>query len=241
MNMAEWLNIWRRRWILTAFALLVALLGCGVVALKLPRTYQATSTVVLVPSARSSRVLGDGNPYLSFTNSLATAADIMATELTAPATERNLALRGFSEPYTAEPESMTTQVTASGTALPGPFVAVTVTGSSKESVERTLHGVMDAIGTTLGAMQASLSPGNRIVSSTLSLTPRATLSVSKVARPLILIAGFLIVFALCVPLMVDAQIARRRIGGRDAPRRIPAQQARRNAVARGQRSSHVAD
>lgn len=227
MNLAEVLHIWRRRWILTTLALIVALAGSGAAVLKLPRTYQATCTVVLVPSPRAAKALGQGNPYLSFTDSLSTAAQVMATELMAPATEQDLAARGFSEPYTAVSESTTSQTVASGSVLPGPFVLVTVTGSKQQAVEHTLHGVADEIRTTITAMQAGMSRKNRILISTVSLTPTATLSVSMTARSLVLIVGLLIVFAFSMPLIVDTKITRRRIRRAAAPHRIPAQQATR--------------
>jgi hypothetical protein len=225
MNLAEMLRIWRRRRILTALALLAALAGCALAVTHLPRAYQAKCTVILVPSPRASRALGEGNPYLSFTESLSTAADVMATELTAPATVRLLAARGFTESYTAVPESTTTQtVAASGSVLPGPFVLVTVNGSNPQAVERTLYGVTAMIRSTVRAMQAGLSRNNRIVVSILSFSPQAALSVSLTARSMGLVIGLLIVLALAAPLLVDAQIARRR-RRRDMAGRIPAQAA----------------
>ena len=77
-----------------------------------------------MPSARAAKALGEGNPYLSFSASLSTAADVVATEVAAPQTERDLASQGFGAQYTAVSESTTGQALASGSVLPGPFVAV---------------------------------------------------------------------------------------------------------------------
>ncbi len=226
MNLAEMLRIWRRRRILTALVLLVALGGCTLALTQLPRTYQAKCTVILVPSPRASRALGEGNPYLSFTQSLSTAADVMATELTAPATERLLAARGFTESYTAVPESTTTQtVAAGGSVLPGPFVLVTVNGSNSRTVEHTLYGVTAMIRSTVRGMQVGMSRKNRIVVSILSFSPQAALSVSLTARSMGLVIGLLIVLALAAPLLVDAQIVRQRRRRAAVAGRIPAQQA----------------
>jgi hypothetical protein len=211
MSVMEIFRIWRKRWILTSFAVIIAVAASGASALKLPRTYQASSIVVLVPSNRAAKVLGDGNPYLSFSNALATTADVVATEVTAPQTARNLAAKGFSEQYTAVSESTTGQAVASGSVLPGPFVVVTVTGHNGELVEHTLYGVVDAISIEVDNMQAGVPRDNRISVSTLSFTPQANLSVSATERTLVLIIGLLIAGALCIPLIVDAQIARRRI------------------------------
>jgi capsular polysaccharide biosynthesis protein len=210
MNVLELFRIWRRRWILTALALLVALGGCGLTASALPRTYQASSTIVLVPSTKAAKALGEGNPYLSFTNSISTTADIVAAELTTPATERGLAVAGYTEPYTAVSETTLTTATASGSVLPGPFVVITVTGGDPESVQRTLSAVTAQAGKTMLAMQAGMPRGSRIAVSVLSRAPRANLSVSAVARSLVLIVGLLLIAALTVPVLVDAGYAKRR-------------------------------
>jgi hypothetical protein len=217
MNALDLLRIWRRRWILTTLAVLVALGGCGLAATALPRAYQADSTIVLVPSTEAAKALGAGNPYLSFTNSISTAADIMAAELTTPATERDLAAAGFTESYTAVAETTLTQATASGSVLPGPFVVITVAGRDPESVQRTLSAVTAQAGKTMLAMQPGLSRKSRIAVSVLSRASHATLSVSATARSLVLIVGLLLIAALTVPVLVDAQATRRRGASRYHP------------------------
>jgi len=217
MNLINIFDIWRKRRILTALALLVAIAASGMTMLRLPRTYQAESTVLLVPSSRAANVLGDGNPYLSFSSSLATAADVLATELTAPPTARALAARGFSEPYTAVSEATTSQTVASGSVLPGPFLLLTVTGSDRTRVEQTLYAVQGAVRNTVRAMQRGIAPDKRLTVSTLSTTPQATASFSKTARSLILVIGLLIALALATPLLVDAQVTRRRMRQADPP------------------------
>lgn len=220
MNLAKMLGIWRGRWILTALALLIALAASSFAVVKLPRIYQADSTVVLVPSVRTSKALGQGNPYLSFSNSLSTTADVVATEVTAPQSEQKLAAKGFTAQYTVVSESTTGQAVASGTVLPGPFVAVSVKGNNRSSVEHTLYGVTVAIGNALSGMQSGMARNNRISVSTISYAQQATLSMSMTGRSLLLIIGLLLICALCVPVIVDAQITRRRLRRiADVPRR----------------------
>lgn len=211
MNVMKMLSIWRKRWILTALVILVAFAASGFAAVKLPRTYQADSTVVLVPSARAAKALGEGNPYLSFNASLSTAADVIATEVAAPQTEQDLASKGFGAQYAVVSESTTGQAVASSSVLPGPFVAVYVTGTNRNSVEHTLYGVTAAIRSEVSAMQSGMTRNNRISVSTISYAPRASLSMSMTARSLVLIVGLLTIGALCIPLIVDAQVARRRL------------------------------
>ena len=210
MNLMEIFHIWRKRWILTGFALLLAAAVSGFAAVHLPRTYRAESTDLLVPSRKAASVLGDGNPYLSFSNSLNTTAEVLATELAAPPARHALLAMGFSEPYTAVSESTTSQTVASGVVLPGPFLLVTVTGSDQRLVEQTLRGVQGVVRSTVTAMQTGISRDKKLTVSTLSVSPQATLNVSTTARSLALIIGLLVVLALGTPLLVDAQVARRR-------------------------------
>lgn len=219
MNPVTIMQIWRRRWILTVFVLLVALAGSATAVVKLPKAYEAQSTVVLVPSMRTAKALGGGNPYLSFSSSLSIAADVVTTELTAPQTERELASSGYSQQYTAVSESTTGQTVASDSVLPGPFIVVTVTGLQREPVERTLQALADVIRTKLAGMQTSVPRNNWISASTVSFSPQATVSAGGTYRSLVLIIGVLVVTALCVPLIVDAQITRRR--ARRRTRNVP--------------------
>jgi hypothetical protein len=147
----------------------------------------------------------------------------VAAELTTPAAERDLAAAGFTESYTAVAETTLTQGTASGSVLPGPFVAITVTGSDPGSVQRTLAAVTAQAGKTVLAMQPGLSRHSRIAVSVLSRASHATLSASATARSLVLIVGLLLIAALTVPVLVDAGATRRRRHRGTPSRRIPAQ------------------
>lgn len=216
-------HIWRRRWILTSFLLVLALAGSGVAFLKAPRTYQAMSTVVLLASRNSAKATGGGNPYLSFSDALSTTASIISAEITDSRIASNLKAQGFPEGYQVVSES----TLSNSSLLPAPFLLVTVTGSNSVLVERTLYGVTREIGELLNGLQNGISHNNRIMLLIASFVPRATLSITSTARPLVAAIGLLVVLALCVPLVVDAQGARRRMarwagsGGHPSP--IPAQ------------------
>jgi hypothetical protein len=199
MDLMQSLRILRKRWILTALLLLLTLGGTAAAFVKLPHTYVADSTVVLLASQNASKPNGS-NPYLSFNSSLPLTADVVRRELLDPRTALDLAARGYTAPYLV--------VDAPDTS--GPVLLVTVTGKDKAAVEHTLYGVTAEIGTKLLGLQATIRPINRIRVVTLSVTPKAKLSISKLARPLVVILGFGMVLTFAVPLIVDAQISRRR-------------------------------
>jgi hypothetical protein len=199
MDFMQSLRILRRRWILTTLLLLLTLAGTAGAFKKLPHTYISTSTVVLLASKNASKANG-GNPYLSFSSSLPLTADVLRRELLDPRTALDLAGRGYTAGYLVTDAPDTT----------GPVLLVTVTGHDKAAVEHTLYGVTAEIGTKLLALQASITPTNQIRVATLSVTPEAKLSISKLARPLVVLLGFGLLLTFAVPLIVDAQISRRR-------------------------------
>jgi hypothetical protein len=196
-------RVWKKHWLLTAFLLILALAGAGYASMKIPRAYQAQSTVVLLPSLNSSKVAGGGNPYLNFSDSVATTANVVAAEMTNAQTSAALKEQGFSQTYNIVSESIQTQ-------QPSPLLTVTVTGTNGASVENTLRGVTDEIGIVLNGLQRRMSQKNRITAITVSFAPQATLNISSTARRLIAILGPAIILALCIPLAVDGAATRRR-------------------------------
>ena len=188
----------RRHWIL-AF-LLLALTLAGTVELgSRPGPYQSESQVVLLPSVKISKPNGD-NPYLSFIDSITLTADLVRREVTDPRTALALAAQGFPDSYQIVDDPETA----------GPVLDVTVTGSNKTEVERTLYAVTAEISTKLADMQSGVKQSNRITSLVVSLDPRASLLISKKARTVVVVLGLGLVLTIAIPQIVDAALSRRR-------------------------------
>src|ERR1035441_9099414 len=111
MSLGQLVRIWRRRFILTTALLLVALAGSAAAVPKFPRTYQSTSSVVLLASRAAAKL--SGNPYLAFSSSLTLTADLLSRELMAPATVRDLSASGVPGTYTVALAPYTTSTTGS--------------------------------------------------------------------------------------------------------------------------------
>lgn len=156
---------------------------------------------MLLASRAESEPTG-GNPYLNFSPSLSLTADVLSRTLVAPATARLLASMGFSDPYTITPPTYTTTTT-------GSVLVIGVSGSSAAMVERTLHGVMAQVRTSLAGLQRHVRPRNRITAATLSSSPAAALAASATARPVaaILVLGLLAAFG--IPVAIDGALRRR--------------------------------
>jgi hypothetical protein len=191
-------RILRARWILTSLMLILALGATAAATVKLPRTYIASSSVVLLASPSLSKPNGS-NPYLSFDGSLNSAGDVVRYEVMSPLTAQALAAEGFSASY----------VVADALDTPGPVLVVTVTGHNKALVNRTLAGVTADLNTKLKMIQTGVSNANRITMITLSYGS-AKLSKSKLARPIVVILGLGLIVAFAVPLLVDARARERR-------------------------------
>jgi len=202
MEFGELIAIWRRRRLLVAGLVALALLGLIAAMVRLPRTYQSEASVVLLASQAASRANG-GNPYLSFTPSLSLTADAVSRDLMAPVTTRHLASIGFADPYTVALPTSTTSAT-------GSVLIVTVTGHDPASVQRTLLAVMRQVSVALGQIQGDVRPRDRIGVATLSLSPRAALAVGKSARPMVVIGLLGLLAALGIPALVDARLSRYR-------------------------------
>jgi hypothetical protein len=200
MDLMESLRVLRRRWILTCVLLLLTLAGAAAAVVKLPWSYQSQGMTVLLASQSASKLSG-GNPYLAFDQSLTYTADVVRREVMDPRTALALSARGYTGSYLV--------IDAFDTS--GPVLVTTVTGTNKNTVENTLHGVLDELNTKLVGLQAGISPDNQITSVVVSMSPNATRSTSKKARPLVVVLAVGLALTFAIPQIVDAWAIRRGI------------------------------
>lgn len=120
MDLMGSFRVLRRRWILASALLLLTLLGTAAAAIKLPWSYQAMGTVVLLNSKHASAST-DNNPMLAFDSSLASTAEVLSLAVMAPHTIRELQAHGYPNDY---------QVAVSS-ATGGPIMQVTVTEATR--------------------------------------------------------------------------------------------------------------
>jgi capsular polysaccharide biosynthesis protein len=225
MDLRQAVRIWRARWILTSVLLILAIVGAAGAAAKIPRSYQSSSTVLLLASRAASASNG-GNPFLSFSPSLTLTADAVSRELMAPGTVRQLAAQGFTASYAVALPTYTTSTT-------GSVLTVTVTGPHAAKVERTLRAVTAQIGTQLAQLQHGVPARGQVDADTLSITPQATLSVSQTARPLVVVGALLLVICFGIPIIVDGLLTRRQLRNRSRgvrSRRVGERTTERSAV-----------
>jgi hypothetical protein len=197
--------IWRGRWILTGGLLLLTLVGVGVAIVFLPRTYQASASVVLLDSRNGSEATG-GNPYLNFNASLTLTADAISRQVMDPQTASSLATHGFLGSYTVEMPTYSTSTT-------GSVLLITVTSNAGGGVQHTLNGVIAAVRTSLATLQSGVRPADRIQLTVLVPAAGPSIDSAHTVRSIAIVAGFGLIVALGAPWMLDAQVRRHLAAG----------------------------
>jgi hypothetical protein len=203
MDLITALRALRRRWVLTATLLVLSLASITFVTFKLPWTYQAQSTVVLLPSHNVSALNGY-NPYLSFGPSITNAAFLISVKVMSPPYQQKLTAAGDTGLYTVTLSPDTD----------GPVLVTTVLGHNRAVTERTLVAVTNVIGAVLKQTQISEGITQKKSMMTLqveSMTAEPTLLISKKAKTIGMIAALALILTIGVPLLVDAHAKRRAL------------------------------
>jgi hypothetical protein len=134
-------GIWRvllRRWYITLLGLLITV---GLVAgaiIKVPPTYSARATVLLIPPQTGKEV----NPYLSL-GGLQEVSDVLATAMSDDATSQEVIAQGGSPTWAVGRDTSTS----------GPIVLVTSTGSTAGSALLTVKILVDKLNPVLQQLQ----------------------------------------------------------------------------------------
>ena len=234
MDVSGALHTLRKHWILTSVLVLLTLVAAMGAWTKISGPYQSSSQVVFLASEQTSKPNGN-NPYLSFDDTLSTTADIVRRQVLDPRIVTALAARGFTDTYDVQDDPLGI----------GPVLDVTATGPTKAGVMATQAAVTAEVQNQLQELQTNLLPKDQITSMVVTSTPKATLLVSKKARPVVavLVVGFVLILA--IPQMVDAVqnrgSNRRKKGGQRPWARVetPASASSAFSVGDGSRSSQL--
>jgi len=193
MDVSGALHTLRKHWILTSVLVLLTLIAAMGAWTKISGPYQSTSQVVFLASEQTSKPNGN-NPYLSFDDTLSTTADIVRRQVLDPRIVAALAARGFNDTYDIQDDPLGI----------GPVLDISATGPTKAGVMATQAAVTAEVQNQLQELQTDLLTKDQITSMVVTSSPKATLMVSKKARPVVavLVVGFILILA--IPQMVDA-------------------------------------
>lgn len=185
-----------RLWLVVAVGFVILLTAGAYVALPTP--YQ--STVQLAMTAPTT-----GNPYLTFNSALDADVDLLSRSLTSQADAQQLQALGVSS------KAFTASIPVNAL---GPFIELTVTGSNKALVIRSMQTVITYTEQRWRALQvASSAPSDAMINLSLIAPPSApAASLKRKLEEVVGVAVVGILIALLVGAMVDGA-ARRRTGG----------------------------
>jgi len=207
MDLITSLRVLRRYWLITTFLLLVTIAGTAAVVFVLPWTYQAQSTMVLLPSRAASQSNGN-NPYLSFDASDTSTAFLVSVVVTGPTSKQALVAKGDTGTYTIGLSPDTA----------GPVLIATATAKTASDAENTLTAVTAAVGVNLHQLQVGrgVPPKDQIQLQVAAMSAHATKLISKKGKLVVLalVLGLFLTFG--VPLLIDASATRRRQERQDA-------------------------
>lgn len=199
MSLGQLLGTLTRRWY-WALAGLVVTIALGYLAVQLtPPTYQATGTVLLLPS-KEQMSQGGPNPFLQL-GDLDSPASIVIASLNGD--EQQAAI--------GEASPTATYAAQSDDALRGPAIQVVASDESADGALRIMHILLDAVPRTLASLQASrnVPEASRVGSMPLVVDTVATKSTNDTVRAGVaaVVGGLLMTFVLVFA--IDGLLRRR--------------------------------
>lgn len=167
-----------RRWYIIVAGLLVTAALCGVAFIKIPLTYEATGSVLLLPP--KSSVGSRGNPYL-YLGGLAQAVEVLSARLNASTIRKPI----------EESHPDTTFDVGQDQTSTGPLLSVSVSSNSEAETLAVVKAVMAEVPRALTGMQDDLQipEGSRIGSLILTDPTEATELSKTRSRGVIALAG----------------------------------------------------
>lgn len=192
MRLRETVGAMIRRWYIMLLGLLLTAGLSWIVQERVPVTYQATGSQVLMPP--SATVGTEGNPYL-YLGGMSQALDVLIRHATAVEVVTPV-LENFPQTnYSVEADRSTS----------GSILVVTAQGPTPEETLDVLHAAMDEVPAALKAMQDELAISDklRINVRTVVVDRQATKDDQSQMRLTILAAGGGIVGTIVLTAMVD--------------------------------------
>lgn len=191
----------RRRWYLLIVVLAISAAGTYAIVQRLPATFRATASIVLVPPQTT---LGDtGNPYL-FLGGLQQSVDVLSRDLGSEQVEQTLKQEGGASASYAVTADYTTSA---------PIVLVTTEAPTGAAADAMLKAVVAQVPVSLDRLQAALAvPGKaRITTQLISRSERPHQVMSGRYRAIVVVGGFLAVAGILLLATVDGLVERRRL------------------------------
>lgn len=201
MYLTELAQSLKRRWYLLLAVTVLAVIATTFIVSRLPATYRANASIVLVPPETT---LGDtGNPYL-FLGGLEQSVDVLSRDLGSEQVREQMAQQGGSAAsYTVTPDYTTS----------APIVLVTTEASSAAAADAMLDAVVDQVPVSLARLQTALavSGSAQITTQLIARSEKPETVMSGRYRAMVMVGGALMVADVLFVAMVDGLLRRRRL------------------------------
>jgi hypothetical protein len=199
MRVLETISSLVRRWYIMLFGLLLTAGMCWAVQERVPVTYEAKGSQVLMPP--SATVGAEGNPYL-YLGGMSQALDVLIRHVTAAEVTKPV-LDAFPDTkYSVQADRSTS----------GSILVVSASGSTPEATLGVLHSALDKIPVALKGMQDELAIADkfRIDVRTVVVDSQATKDDQSQMRMMMLAAAAGIVGTVLLTAMVDGFLSGRK-------------------------------
>lgn len=205
MYLTELAQSLRRRWYLLLAVTVLAVVATTLIVSRLPATYRASASIVLVPPETT---LGDtGNPYL-FLGGLEQSVDVLSRDLGSEQVRDQMAEKGGSSAsYTVTPDLTTS----------APIVLVSTEASSADAADAMLDAVVAQVPVSLTRLQEALavSGSAQITTQLIARSEKPRTVMSGRYRATVMVGGALLVGGVLFVAMVDGLLRRRRLRAGD--------------------------
>ena len=188
-----------RRWYLVILGLILTIGACFATVQLIPPSYQAQSSIVLLPPPRT---VGDaGNPYL-FLGSLNIAADILIRSMNAATARQRIEDEFPAVSFEAERDGTTS----------APIMIIIAIGDTPQETVQALNVLVDSVGSALAGLQDPLAvPADaRISSMRLAADDVPTKDSKSRTRALVAVAAVCLTLAVLLTGFVDRVLTSRR-------------------------------
>jgi len=196
MDFGEMFRAIRQQWIVAAVAVLLTLVVTVGAYLAWPNKYQSVAQITLVGSTSLATQTGNGNNAYLTVGNLTPMAGILETNLSSDQAVKQLKALGVTEPYTVQVPPFAT----------GPFLAITVTGTNKAEITRSVWTIINFSARRLIQLQTNTSipiPKKSLIQAQVIAQPTAPARVLKTKIEVVagvavvgIVLSFLLIFGL---------------------------------------------
>lgn len=206
MRMNETLKSIARRWYVVLVGLMLTAAMGWVVNDRVPTSFEATGSLLLMPPAVT--VGTDGNPYL-YLGGMSQALDVLVRRASAPEVQQGVIDKYPSSTYTVQADRTTTS----------PIILVTADAPTGTAALDTMNAALASVESTLNVMQneSDVKKGMRVVGQNLVLDTKATAKTKTRMQLLIAVVGVGGVGTLLLAGVIDGWVLQRRERRASAP------------------------